>query len=225
MRQLTARLVPVAAHPLFGCGGSESGSYRPYGSCGAPPAAEQNAGDRYTAVGTNPFVVAAHDPLSTFGADVDTASYDIFRRDVNLGGLPQPASVRLEEYVNAFSYAYPAPELGTDPPFALSLALSSHVLDRGTRLLRVGIQGSNPPPFEKRPANLVFLVDVSGSMQSPDKLPLVKQVLTQTLDILEPSDTVSIVTYAGSTGVALPPTPVSQRQRITQVIAGFEAGG
>jgi Ca-activated chloride channel family protein len=182
-------------------------------------------GDKYTAPGTNPFVLTAHDPFSTFGADVDTASYDIFRRDVNLGMLPQPASVRLEEYVNAFSYEYPAPAANAEHPFQVSLAAAAQALDRPTVLLRVGLQATKPPPQDKRPANLVYLVDVSGSMASADKLPLVQQVLRQTLDLLAPTDTVSIVTYAGDTRVRLPPTPVSQRALITAQIDGLHAGG
>ena len=203
-------------------GGSMSG---PYLSPQAAPPADTEGGDKYQAVGTNPFTVAAHDPWSTFAVDVDTASYDIFRRDVNDGVLPDPDSVRLEEYVNNFSYDYPAPAQGSEVPFSIALATSPHVLDRGTTLLRVGLQGQKPPPFEKKPANLVFLVDTSGSMSGSDKLPLVRYVLTRTLDVLAPTDTVAIVTYAGSTGVALSPTPVSERNAIAAKIETFTAGG
>ena len=189
------------------------------GSAGA------NAGDTYIPVGTNPFTLASFDPLSTFAADVDTASYDIFRRDLAAGALPQPASVRLEEYVNYFDYDYPTPAYDAEVPFSISLAAAPNILDRDTVMLRIGIQGKAAPPFEKRPANLVFLVDVSGSMSSEAKLPLVQQVLLLTLDELDPTDTVSIVTYASGTGVRLPPTPVSERSTIEQVINGLSAGG
>jgi Ca-activated chloride channel homolog len=184
-----------------------------------------NAGDKYKAVGTNPFVASAYDPLSTFAVDVDTASYDVFRRDVNLGMLPQPASVRLEEYVNDFAYGYPAPATADPTPFAISLGAAAGMFDRGTALLRVGIQAFNPPPSEKRQANLVFLVDVSGSMQSADKLPLVQRLLRNTLEILDPTDQVSIVTYAGDTRVRLGPTRVSESARIAAVIDGLTSGG
>ena len=194
-------------------------SPNPDGSAGA------NAGDTYIPVGTNPFTLTSYDPLSTFAADVDTASYDIFRRDLAAGILPQSDSVRLEEYVNYFSYAYPAPAYDAEIPFTISLAAAPNVLDRDTVMLRIGIQGKAAPPFEKRPANLVFLVDVSGSMSSAAKLPLVQQVLLLTLDELDPTDTVSIVTYASGTGVRLPPTPVSDRATIEQVINGLSAGG
>jgi Ca-activated chloride channel family protein len=185
-----------------------------------------NAGDKYRAVGTNPFVTTSYDPLSTFAVDVDTASYDIFRRDVNFGTLPQPASVRLEEYVNDFSYDYPAPTAADPNPFTISLGAAAGVFDRGTALLRVGIRALDPPPpDEKRPTNLVFLVDVSGSMHSDDKLPLVQRILRDTLEILAPTDTVSIVSYAGDTQVRLEPTPVSQSARIVAVIDGLNAAG
>jgi Ca-activated chloride channel homolog len=174
---------------------------------------------------TNPFVEVAHDPLSTFAVDVDTASYDIFRRDVNAGTLPVPTQVRLEDFVNFFDYDYPAPEAGAEEPFSIELAAAPNLIDNGTTLLRVGIQGELAPTFEKRAANLVFLVDVSGSMLSEEKLPLVKKVLTYTLDVLEPEDTVSIVTYASGTEVRLEPTKVDEAETIRGVIDSLDAGG
>jgi Ca-activated chloride channel family protein len=167
---------------------------------------------------TNGFVVTAHDPESTFAADVDTASYDIFRGAVNRGLLPEPSGVRLEEYVNDFKYAYPAPAQDSHTPFTISLAASPGLYGRQTVLLRVGIRGKDAKATEKLPTSLVFLVDTSGSMQSADKLPLVKRVLTDTLDVLAPSDTVAIVTYAGFTSLALAP-------KIAAVIERFTAGG
>ncbi len=195
-----------------------------------PPAAEPVAPDTNPDVSVppmpvNPFVSVAHDPLSTFAADVDTASYDIFERDVRNGFLPDPRTVRLEEFVNYFEYDYPAPEGDAEHPFAIDLAAAPHFLDNGTTLLRVGIQGKMPDPFVKRPANLVFLVDVSGSMQSEVKLPLVQRVLTGSLGMLEPTDTVSIVTYASGTGVRLEPTPVSNADTISATINSLTAGG
>ncbi len=176
-------------------------------------------------VATNPFVVTRHDPLSTFAADVDTASYDNFRRSVGFGTLPPPERVRLEEFVNYFAYDYPAPAADAELPFQIALSAAPSPYATGTTLLRVGIQGKQPPPLERKPTNLVFLIDVSGSMLSADKLPLVQQVLTETVDLLNDDDTISIVTYAGSTGVRLPPTPVSDKDAILGQIAGLEAGG
>jgi Ca-activated chloride channel homolog len=193
----------------------------------APRSAEQpTPGDRYAAPGTNPFVMVAHDPLSTFGVDVDTASYDIFRRDAQGGRLPAPASVRVEEYVNYFTYDYPQGEYDAEAPFTIHLAAAQSPLGPGRTLLRVALQGKKAPPAsEKKPANLVFLVDVSGSMSSADRLPLAQQVVTQALDLLEPTDTVSLVTYASGTSVRLGPTPVSERATIVQAIAALSAGG
>jgi Ca-activated chloride channel family protein len=200
-----------------------SGSFADAGA--APPEEEPPPGDRYEDVGTNPFVRADHDPFSTFAADVDTASYDIFVREAQLGYLPQPASVRLEEYVNAFDYDYPAPEYGSEVPFAIDLVAATHPFRPEIAQLRVGIQAADPPELVQRPTNLVFLVDSSGSMRSEDKLPLVQQVIRSSLDTLRPTDTVSIVTYAGSTEVRLTPTRIEDRARIEAVVDGLEAAG
>ena len=210
-----------------GTGGPSQGAnagiaQREDGPVPAPP----NDGDKYEAVGTNPFVIASHDPQSTFAVDVDTASYDIFRRDVaQYDALPQADSVRLEEFVNYFAYDYLAPAADAATPFDVSLEAAASPVQPGATLLRVGIRGKNAPERPDQPANLVFLVDVSGSMSSSNKLPLVKTVLQETLTVLRPSDTVALVTYAGSTGVRLPPTPVSQIATIAAAIAGLGAGG
>lgn len=192
-----------------GVGGGQEGS-------GAVP------GDQYEAPGTQPFVFTAHDPLSTFAVDVDTASYDLFRRDVEDGRLPDPASVRLEEYVNAFDYAYPAPSPDSEAPFAIHLAAAPSLSGAGTLTLRVGIQGKLAEPSA---ANVVFLVDTSGSMASAEKLPLVQVTLNETLNVLQPTDLVSIVTYSTTAEVALPPTPVSEAAAIRGVINGLFASG
>ena len=174
---------------------------------------------------TNPFVEASKDPFSTFGADVDTASYDYLRQSLQRDVLPAPAYVRVEEYVNYFAYDYPKPALDAASPFAIALAASAHPMGRPTTLVRVGIQAKAPPASEKKPANIVYLVDVSGSMASPEKLPLVKRVLEQSLNVLAPSDKVSIVTYASDTRVRVAPTLVSDRAPITAEIAALEASG
>jgi len=183
---------------------------------------ESNEGDRYEDVGTNPYVVVAHDPFSTFAADVDTASYDIFRRDIQDGVLPENAGVRLEEFVNYFSYDYSIPDIGSEHPFTINVAAAPNILDNGTTVLRVGIQAARA---DKPRANLVFLMDTSGSMASSDKLALAQYMMIETLDVLDPADTVSIVTYAGSSGLALSPTAVSQKSMIIDAIKSFSAGG
>lgn len=168
-------------------------------------------------------MIAAHEPRSTFAADVDTASYDLFRATVEAGGLPNTESVRLEEYVNYFTYDYAAPAEDAEHPFTVHLDASPSLVARESQLLRVGIQSKLPPAVEKKPANLVYLVDVSGSMGGV--FDLVQHTLLRSLEVLEPTDTVSIVTYAGSTRVALEPTPVSQGSKIRSVIDGLLSGG
>ncbi|TNF23492.1 MAG: DUF3520 domain-containing protein [Deltaproteobacteria bacterium] len=173
---------------------------------------------------TNPFVVAEHDPFSTFGADVDTASYEIFKRHVQDGQLPDPSTVRLEEFVNYFHYDYPAPEWEAERPFNVAVEAAPSAFSE-TTLLRVGIQGKVVPPEVKPPANLVFLVDVSGSMASPDKLELVKVLLRETLNVLDPDDTVAIVTYASQEKIVLPATRVADAELIRAKINSLAAGG
>ncbi len=207
---------PPASPPV---GGADAGA------SATPDTAPSNTGDKYVPPGTNPFVIAQHDPFSTFGVDVDTASYDIFRRDINFGLLPRPESVRLEEYVNAFKYAYPAPAPDDAQPFRVSVAAAGQVFDRPTVLFRVGIKGKSPLPAERRRANLVFLIDTSGSMAGPHRLGLVQKTLHEALEFLNPDDRVSIVTYSAETTVRLAPTPIAERGRITTIIDRLVATG
>jgi Ca-activated chloride channel family protein len=209
-------------------GGASSGTTAPgvpapVGSASGGEGAAENPDMPQQVLPTNPFVITEHDPLSTFAADVDTASYDIFTSSVTSGSLPPAATVRLEEFVNYFHYGYQAPAADAKAPFSISLA-AAPALDPSTLLLRVGIQG-RMPAVEKRPANLVFLIDVSGSMAARNKLSLVQYTVTEALSVLDPSDEISIVTYSGSTAVRLNPTPVKQAQYIESVVASLTAGG
>jgi Ca-activated chloride channel family protein len=174
-------------------------------------------------VAASPFVLTESDPLSTFAADVDTASYDIFRRSLLNGRAIEPNEVRVEEYVNYFHYDYPPPKAGTQVPFAVDLVAGTPIAGQPTKILRVGLQGA--VESQRRAANLVFLVDVSGSMLAENKLPLVQKTLRAALDVLAPSDTVSIVSYAAGTSVRLKPTEVREQSRIATVIGGLNAGG
>jgi Ca-activated chloride channel family protein len=142
-----------------------------------------------------------------------------------IGTLPLPEWVRTEDFVNYFEYVYDEPTEQDEHPFRIDLAATSKFLDGPRALLRVGIQAAAAPETAKRPANLAFLIDVSGSMQEPSKLPLVKKLLTETLEVLDSKDRVAIVTYAQGTGVALPSTPVSERDTIEAVILDLSAGG
>lgn len=173
----------------------------------------------------NPFVSAASDPLSTFASDVDTASYDLFRSVLqNEGRLLPVQSVRSEEFINSFQYDYPAPARDATHPFAIDIAASPDFLGTERTLLRVGVQALPLAEFEKKPANIAFLIDVSGSMQDELKLPLVKRLLIETLEVLNEDDRVAIVTYANGTGVALASSPASSKT-IPSVIDDLTAGG
>ncbi len=180
--------------------------------------------DRFTAAAQNPFKVVREEPVSTFSIDVDTASYSWVRASLNNNVLPQPAAVRTEEMVNYFPYDYAAPPR-TDQPFSTTIAVFPSPWSSGRKLVRIGIKGYAVGRATRPRANLVFLIDTSGSMQEPNKLPLVKQSLSLLLDELDPRDSVAIVTYAGSAGTALEPTPVSQKGKIRAVIENLGAGG
>ena len=180
--------------------------------------------DKFTTIVQNAFKVVREEPVSTFSIDVDTASYAWVRASLNQNVLPQPDSVRTEEMVNYFPYDYAAPT-GAQQPFTTSVATMPSPWSAGRKLVRIGIKGYSIHRATRPRANLVFLIDTSGSMQEPNKLPLVQRSLDMLLDELDPRDTVAIVTYAGYAGTALEPTPASQKARIRAVIDGLGAGG
>ena len=171
----------------------------------------------------NPVKITAVDPVSTFSIDVDTASYAVVRSSLNAGFLPDPASVRVEEMVNYFPYAYPAPT--GDAPFAADIAVMQTPWNPATQLVRIGLQGTMPALADRPALNLVFLIDTSGSMEDANKLPLLKQSLRLMLPKLRPEDRVAIVTYAGSAGEVLPPTPATDRAAIDAALDRLDAGG
>jgi Ca-activated chloride channel homolog len=171
----------------------------------------------------NEFAAAASDPLSTFGVDVDTASYSNIRRFLNEGRLPPHDSVRIEELVNYFTYDYPLPERGK--PVSLTTRVVTNPWNRQRLLLHVGLR-TQPLAAEDLPASsLTFLVDVSGSMSPQDRLPLVKQALQMLVRQLRSQDRVSLVVYAGSSGVVLPPTNGDRSDVILGAIDRLDAGG
>jgi Ca-activated chloride channel homolog len=171
----------------------------------------------------NPFLPAATNPLSTFSIDVDTASYSNVRRFINSGSLPPKDAVRVEEMINYFTYDYKEPE--GDKPFSIDLDATSCPWDSSHRLLRIGLKGRDVGN-EKRPAsNLVFLLDVSGSMMPAERLPLVKQAMRLLVDKLGENDRVTIVIYAGGSGLALKSTPGSEKEKILRALEELQAGG
>ncbi|HYJ04579.1 MAG TPA: von Willebrand factor type A domain-containing protein [Chthoniobacterales bacterium] len=177
----------------------------------------------YDKVEENPFLPAATNPLSTFSIDVDTASYSNVRRFVNNGSLPPKDAVRVEEMINYFSYDYREPE--GDKPFSIDLDSTECPWDRSHRLLRIGLKGREVAN-EKRPAsNLVFLLDVSGSMLPAERLPLVKQAMRLLVDKLGEKDRVAIVVYAGGSGLALSSTSGIEKEKILRALEELKAGG
>lgn len=180
--------------------------------------------DRFTATEQNRFKVVREEPVSTFSIDVDTASYSFVRASLNQNVLPQPAAVRTEEMINYFRYDYARPRTASQP-FSTNVAIFPSPWTDGRKIVRIGIRGYDIQRSSRPRANLVFLIDTSGSMNAPNKLPLVKQSLAMLLDQLDASDHVAIVTYAGTAGVALEPTSVSQKSRILAAIDQLGAGG
>lgn len=173
----------------------------------------------------NPLRVVAEDPVSTFSIDVDTASYSLLRSSLNRGQLPNPDAIRIEEMVNYFPYDLPAPDAGDISPFRPTIEVFETPWNPDTQLVHIGIQGELPVIEDRPPLNLVFLIDTSGSMNDPTKLPLLIQSFRLMLDRLQPEDEVAIVTYAGSAGVALAPTPAGDTATISAALTALQAGG
>ncbi|PTR30044.1 Ca-activated chloride channel family protein [Luteibacter sp. OK325] len=180
--------------------------------------------DNYKHRDANAVHLATNDPVSTFSIDVDTGSYTNVRHMLNEGRLPPADAVRTEEFINYFDYGY-APPTDRSRPFSVTTELAPAPWNPSRQLLMVGIQGYKVPASDIPAANLVFLVDVSGSMDEPDKLPLLKASLKQVVPKLRAQDRVSLVTYAGATCVALPSTPGDQHATITAAIDALGAGG
>ena len=220
-RELT-RAAPAAA-PSAAEGG-ESYALIAGGGVESPADYREQGRDRFADFESNPVKVVAEEPVSTFSIDVDTASYGFVRASLNDGVLPQKDAVRVEELVNYFPYDYPGPE-NRETPFRASVSLLPAPWNPAARLMHIGIKGYALDTGTAPRANLVFLVDVSGSMDEPDKLPLVVNSLKLLLGTLAPEDTVAVVVYAGAAGTVLPPTPVAERGRILAALEHLDAGG
>jgi Ca-activated chloride channel homolog len=180
--------------------------------------------EQYQHQDDNPVHIAAENPVSTFSIDVDTGAYANVRRFLNAGQLPPQDAVRVEELINYFDYQY-APPTNRSTPFRVSTELAYAPWNPEALLLKVGIRGFEIAASERPASNLVFLIDVSGSMDSPDKLPLLKSAFRLLTEQLTARDTVSIVVYAGNSGVVLEPTPGNRKHRILAAINRLEAGG
>ena len=177
----------------------------------------------YDRVNENGFLETLKNPLSTFSIDVDTASYTNVRRFINDGRLPPPDAVRIEEMINYFTYDYPPPS--GEAPFSLTTEVMDAPWKSGNRLLLVGLQGVRIPVDKLPPANLVFLIDVSGSMNEENKLPLLIKSFKLLVGQLRPQDRVAIVVYAGQAGLVLPSTSGSEKHKILAALDSLQAGG
>lgn len=188
------------------------------------PGYQEEGRDRFEEFAQNPVKLVSEEPVSTFSADVDTASYSFVRRMLNSGVLPQSDAVRAEEMINYFDYDYPLP-VSREEPFEPTVVVTDSPWAAGRKLMQIGIKGYEIAPQAVPRSNLVFLLDVSGSMNSPDKLPLVKQSMELLLSTLNPDDTVAIAVYAGAAGTVLEPTPVREKQKILGAMRQLSAGG
>lgn len=193
-------------------------------ACEPAPVAPAFNTEDYSYQRDNDFVAVATEPLSTFSIDVDTASYANVRRFLNEGQRPPRDAVRVEELVNYFPYRYAAPT-GKDVPVAAHLEVAEAPWAPAHRLVRIGLKAREVAEASRPSANLVFLLDVSGSMEDANKLPLVKQSMQMLVNRLRPDDRVAIVTYAGASGLALPSTPVSRASEILGALDRLTSGG
>jgi Ca-activated chloride channel family protein len=180
--------------------------------------------DQFEEINVNPIKLVSEEPVSTFSVDVDTASYAFVRRQLNNGVLPQKNSIRIEELINYFDYNYPLPQDKTKP-FEPTVAVYPCPWNPNTQLLHIGIKGYDIAPEVKPRSNLVFLLDVSGSMNSSDKLPLLKNSMKMLVEHLDPNDTVAIAVYAGAAGTVLEPTKVQEKSKIIAALERLQAGG
>jgi Ca-activated chloride channel family protein len=201
----------------------DDGEYRDQECYRCPPPAPQPNTEEYAPIYENPFLEAKANPLSTFSIDVDGASYSNTRRFLQEGQLPPADAVRIEEFINSFEYDYPQPN-GSDP-FSITTEVATTPWNAATKLVHIGLQGRRMNSEKLPPNNLVFLIDVSGSMNSPDKLPLLKNGFQMLIDQMRPQDRVSMVVYAGAAGMVLPPTSGSDKQAIREALDRLEAGG
>ena len=195
-----------------------------YGQPYRGPTADGNR-ESYDHVEDNPFHRVADQPLSTFSIDVDTASYSNLRRMLNQGQLPPEGAIRIEEMVNYFGYDYAGPDESDKHPFTAHVDLTGCPWNDAHRLLRVGLKGRTISADDRPASNLVFLLDVSGSMGSSNKLPLVRRAMQLLVNQLGPDDRVAIVVYAGAAGVVLPSTTCDEKPTIIDSLEQLQAGG
>lgn len=202
-----------------GFGSFETDSY----NAPPPPMPGEFNTAEYKKIDENEYKDVRHDPLSTFSIDVDGASYSNVRRFITTGQVPPKDAVRIEEMVNYFKYNYPQPKNGD--PFSITTELTECPWNKEHKLALIGLQGKEIPKDEAPPANLTFLIDVSGSMMPQERLPLIKRAFRLLVNELRAQDKVALVTYAGTPGLALPPTSGEHKDLILEALARLESGG
>jgi Ca-activated chloride channel family protein len=225
MKKIYVYFVPVLLL-VMGCAAKSFAAYNPapqWGEAGADTEGAVFTTDEFDHITDNPFLRAAENPLSTFSIDVDTAGYSIARYFINNRSRPPRSSVRIEELINYFDYDYPPPR--DDRPFAVHAETAECPWNSGHLLTRIGIKGQEFPPEQRPRVNLVFLLDVSGSMNEPNKLPLLKSAMELLVNRLGGSDRVAICVYAGAAGTVLPPTSCDDKNRILGALRKLAAGG
>ncbi len=189
-----------------------------------PPRSLEQGRDKFDSTPSNPVKVVTLEPVSTFSVDVDTAAYSFVRRSLNAGRLPPKDAVRVEEMINYFPYAYPRPDTA-DAPFRPTVTVLPSPWNADNKLIHIAIRGYDLKAADRPRANLVLLVDISGSMGPEDRLPLLKNGFRMLVDNLKPDDTIAIVTYASGSDVRLQPTKVSEKAKILAAIDSLQAGG
>ena len=230
--------ITVTAQALDAAGGVVGGVVGGIASSVPPPPAAKASGygvapivvpaeppstANYAQINENKFVDARKESTTTFSIDVDGASYANVRRFLSANLIPDPNAVRVEEMINYFDYGYPQPSDGR--PFSVSTEVAGCPWETRHRLLRVGIQGKSLDAWKLAPNNLVFLLDVSGSMSPPQRLPLIKSAFRMLVDQLRAQDSVAIVVYAGAAGIVLPPTSGADKATILAALDQLHAGG
>lgn len=229
-RERTSTTIPVAvdAPPPPPSIAAEArgivGMAAPYAQAAPQPMPGEIDRENYEDVDPNPIYLVAEDPVSTFSIDIDTASYANVRRFLNEGRLPPRDAVRIEELINYFDYDYALPR-DRAQPFSTSITVAPSPWAQGRQLVHIGLQGYNIIPRERPPLNLVLLLDVSGSMNAPNKLPLLQQSFRMLIDQLNARDRVAIVVYAGAAGTVLEPTPGNEHGRILAALDSLRPGG
>jgi Ca-activated chloride channel family protein len=210
-------------------GSSVMSEYRSEGAIGGVPEQitphyRDHGRDRFANIEANPVKVAAEEPVSTFSIDVDTSSYAFVRATLNNNVLPQKDAVRVEELINYFPYDYPAPE-DRAAPFRPTVSVFPTPWNPATKLIHIGIRGFTIEGKDQPPANLVFLIDTSGSMDEPNKLPLLRNAMKMLVETLDADDRVAIVTYAGNAGTVLEPTAAREKAKILAALDSLTSAG